>query len=438
MRTLSSTGPAGEVHRVRRHGRDPEPTLRVEGHLHRLLEVGELDLGGEQVGLVAFGQGEGRPRLLGRGQIDRLLDVGLDPFERAGLAVVDRGRDGLPLGDGPDPGLSVLDHLAELGELGREVDDAEGGLASAVDIAAVDGPVVVPELLVLLVDLGLESGNVGRALRGPWAEEGRVDDPADHGVTQFIQVDAVDRQVSPLFLEVGWPEQVDEDDARMGLRDLGHRIGVELDVGVVRLAVGDVGLLDILMGDRREQDQLRSGLAVVLRGGRGLDEGVEVGLELGQPLGAGERLVETEGGDDDVGLLVFQLVAVVLEAGRPGTKGQFVGRPAEVVDDEFEVGESAVEQGLEAAKVLHPLGQGVADDDDPVPLFEFQGGGVGVASGPGGRGDHRQRDQESGSHRWSALSLQAGGFDGCRGRVDLGGGGRRGSGSGIVEAGRGP
>ena len=37
-------------------------------------------------------------------------------------------------------------------------------------------------------------------------------------------------------------------------------------------------------------------------------------------------------------------------------------------------GEPAVEQGLEVAEILHPLGQGVADDDDPVALVEAQCG----------------------------------------------------------------
>ena len=78
----------------------------------------------------------------------------------AGIAVIDRRRNRLALGQIPDSPLSVLDHLAQLGKLGREIDDAEGGLAAAIDIAAVDGPVVVEELKVLLLNGRVEGVQV--------------------------------------------------------------------------------------------------------------------------------------------------------------------------------------------------------------------------------------------------------------------------------------
>ena len=51
-----------------------------------------------------------------------------------------------------------------------------------------------------------------------------------------------------------------------------------------------------------------------------------------------------------------------------GRKRQLVGRIAQVVDHQLQLGEPAVEQGLEVAVILHPLGQRVADQDDPVAL----------------------------------------------------------------------
>ena len=113
--------------------------------------------------------------LLGRRDVDPAAEVGLDLDELAGVAVVDRGGDGLALGDVPDASLAVLDHLAELGELGREVDDAEGGLPAAVDVAAVDGSIVVEELEVLLLDRVVEGLHVGLGRRRPGAEEGLVE-----------------------------------------------------------------------------------------------------------------------------------------------------------------------------------------------------------------------------------------------------------------------
>ncbi len=48
--------PPRQVHRVRRHRGDPHPALGVEGHRHGVFQVGELDLRGEQLDLVALRQ----------------------------------------------------------------------------------------------------------------------------------------------------------------------------------------------------------------------------------------------------------------------------------------------------------------------------------------------------------------------------------------------
>ena len=103
-----------------------------------------------------------------------------------------------------------------------------------------------------------------------------------------------------------------------------------------------------------------------------LDELLQVALELREPGRAGERLVEAEGGDDDVGLLVLERVAVVVEMRLARPQGQFVGRIAQVVDHQLEVGEAGVQQRLEVPVILHPLGQSVADHDDPVTLSQLQ------------------------------------------------------------------
>src|SRR4051794_14299836 len=88
-------------------------------------------------------------------------NVALDPGQLTRVGVIDPGGDSLSFGNGPDARLALLDHLAELGKFGGEVHDAERGLAAAIDVAAVDGSIIVEELLVLLVDLVLELGKVG-------------------------------------------------------------------------------------------------------------------------------------------------------------------------------------------------------------------------------------------------------------------------------------
>ena len=96
-------------------------------------------------------------------------------------------------------------------------------------------------------------------------------------------------------------EQVDELHA-VRLRDLGHRVGVELEVRVVRGGVGVVRVLVLLVRDRREQHDARRCPCRCSSSPRVLQELVEVRLELRQPLLALERLVEAEEREDHVRL----------------------------------------------------------------------------------------------------------------------------------------
>ncbi len=62
-------------------------------------------------------------------------------------------------------------------------------------------------------------------------------------------------------------------------------------------------------------------------------------------------------------------MTVVAEIFRPWPELDFVGRPAEIADDQLVVVEPAVQRRLKVAEILHPLGQSVADEDHMVPLL---------------------------------------------------------------------
>ena len=113
-------------------------------------------------------------------------------------------------------------------------------------------------------------------------------------------------------------------------------------------------------------------LAVVLGGRRVLDEVFEVFLELGQAGRAGERFVEAEDSEEDVGLFVLERMAVVVEMGLARPERELVGRIAQVVDNQLELREAGVQQRLKMPVILHPLGQRVADQDDPVPFLKLE------------------------------------------------------------------
>ena len=145
------------------------------------------------------------------------------------------------------------------------------------------------------------------------------------------------------------------------------------------------------MRDRGEEDDADLALAVV--GGEGrLEPGIEVrleGLETGR---TGEGLVEAPVSEDHVGVevragVVGDLgladlggqgaglhVEEVVEAGHfvgaVRLHADFVAGEAEVTDHELVLRERLVDQGLEVAVVLLPVGEAAADEGDVVTLLE--------------------------------------------------------------------
>ena len=146
--------------RVGRPDGDPQPALGVERHLHRLGQLGELLLGGEQVDLQPLADGHlarspprrSRKRCSPFGPAPGLLVVDRD--ERRRVAVVD--LEVAALRDRPDPLVAVGGHHVEDFHLalhddavGLAVDELQVGPA-AVDRVAVDGAVAVEPVEVLV------------------------------------------------------------------------------------------------------------------------------------------------------------------------------------------------------------------------------------------------------------------------------------------------
>ena len=119
-------------------------------------------------------------------------------------------------------------------------------------------------------------------------------------------------------------------------------------------------------------------------------------LELRQTRLAGKRLVVAEEGEDHVGLGLGQLEAVLAHRGvgvqlarlRHGGRAgeplirrakihraqphlQLVARKAQVADRQVMLGEPLVQKRLQPAKMLHALGQRIADDADVVAFVQL-------------------------------------------------------------------
>jgi hypothetical protein len=149
------------------------------------------------------------------------------------------------------------------------------------------------------------------------------------------------------------------------------------------------------VGDGGEEDDLGGSFAGVVGLLLLLEEGVEVGFEAIETVGALEGFVEAEEGEDDGGFGFFEPLLRRAEVFGARADGEFVGGEAEIADREIEVGEGLMEHGLEGALVLETVGEGVADDGDVVVLGELEGGLLG--EGVEGR-EERDGEGESEIH----------------------------------------
>ena len=236
---------------------------------------------------------------------------------------------------------------------------------------------------------------------------------------------------------LGGGEEVDERDA-IGLGDGGHRGGVEREVLVVvggQLGV-EVGGLQVFVRDRGEEDDADLALAVV--GGEGrLEPGVEVRLEGLETGLTGEGLVEAPVSEDHVGVEVR--AGVVGDLGLADLGGQgaglhveevvdagdfvravrlhadFVAGEAEVADHEVMLRERLVDQGLEVAVVLLPVGEAAADEGDVVTLLEGE-----VLGRDGGESEQGQQEGGQLAHGVSGFGKKRKGHAGRHGRAGEG------------------
>ena len=292
--------------------------------------------------------------------------------------------------------------------------------ALAVDVVAIDRAVAVEPLVALLVQLGAELG-VKILRRAGLAEQPFVQQPRDGFVAVGVQVNAVVRELEnrarvSLLRRI---EEVHEGHAQLRCHRC-HRVGVELEVRVVGLAVGEVRVTEILVGDGRDEHEPGRAAAGVVLLARVLDEVGEVGLELRHARRPGEGFVEAEEGEDDGGLAEREVLVGGTEVLRAQPRGEdfvalgvigvlddqlglevhLVGGEGEVADDEVVLGESLVEERLPVVVVLHPLGQRVADKTDVVAGFKSQASGRG---GRGGRSEDLDGERDDGSEEGDGL-----------------------------------
>ena len=168
-------------------------------------------------------------------------------------------------------------------------------------------------------------------------------------------------------------EQVDERHALQVSRHLGHRRGVEREVGVVLQRQAQVGIWMILVRDGREQHDARRPEAIVVFRAGVAQELFELLLELRQSGGAAERFVEAEEREDRARLHARQPLVGRAEILGTRPHRDFVPGEGEIPHDEAVLRMLRVDHRLEPAVMLHPVGERIADDRDMLAWREGHG-----------------------------------------------------------------
>ncbi len=144
---------AGQPLRVTWHRGDPQSSLGIKRHLHRIGDLRKPRLIGEEPDLEALRHRAGLDELFRRQNrrpalwiftvgLPWLAKPGLRLEEVAGARIVGHRRHGLPRGEIPDPAVADCRHLADLHVLaGKRL--RVPGAAAAIDIPAVDHPIVL-------------------------------------------------------------------------------------------------------------------------------------------------------------------------------------------------------------------------------------------------------------------------------------------------------
>ena len=217
---------------------------------------------------------------------------------------------------------------------------------------------------------------------GRRAKQRAVDHFGDAAIALGIQVHAVDRERG-LTGRVELKARRVEIDERHALRlgDLAHGPGVQREPLIVLFAVRQIGVAQVFVRDRREDDDARRGLAVVALGQRLRDPVAQLLLERLEAGLSRIRFVVAEEGEHHVGLRVGVLEPVFLVAAdrrriaaQPlvrraeilGTQPRpdLIAAEAQVAHRQLVLRKPRLQHGLEPAVVLKPLRQRVADDGD--------------------------------------------------------------------------
>ena len=138
--------------------------------------------------------------------------------------------------------------------------------ASAKDVVSIDDPITIEPVVVLDENCLAHGGEFAGIDREFFVREETFGDHRRDLAVPFVeQVDAVHRQWllgGGVQLKRG-SEDVDELNVLFEA-NVPHDSCQRFELGVIGGSIGEIRIIEIFVGDRRDEDQPRSGLAVVL------------------------------------------------------------------------------------------------------------------------------------------------------------------------------
>ena len=148
----------------------------------------------------------------------------------------------------------------------------------------------------------------------------------------------------------------------IGLRNLSHRRRVELQIGVVHLGIGVVGVARLFLGNRRDQNNPWCPLPTIILHEHLLEILLQIHLEFIQSLRPLERFIKTPKRQHHIRLHFRQPLIRRRHPIRPHVRSNFIGGKSQIANGNVCLRVRLVNQGLQCAVVLHPISKPVPNN----------------------------------------------------------------------------
>ena len=168
------------------------------------------------------------------------------------------------------------------------------------------------------------------------------------------------------------------DEARPGFLGGGFQGGgVEFQVFVLGLPVGQIEIARVFKGDGRDQHHARIVFAVVFLSLGLFDQTGHVLAKLLNALFPREGFVEPKKIQHHRGPAVREVRIGIAEVLRTNPLEGFIAGKTKIANDEFLLGKLFVKQRFPSVLMLHPLAERISHQANMIALFQLKSGGLG-------------------------------------------------------------